>query len=89
LNCSRSTRFRILPLGLRGISATKTAAFGSLKPASLPLHQSSSSASATLAPYFATTTASGTSPQVGDGRPITAASASAGCASSMFSISAG
>ncbi len=78
-----------MPLGLRGISATSTAAFGSLKPASLPLHQASSSAASSVAPFFATTTASGTSPHLGDGRPITAASATAGWPSSMFSTSAG
>ena len=65
------------------------ATFGSLKLASLPLHQASSSASARRMPGFSTTTASATSPQRGDGSPMTAASASAGWPSSMFSTSAG
>ncbi len=87
---SRSTRRGSLPSSLRGRgSVRKTIWVGFfIEPISVR-HSSMSSAASTVWPARSTTTACGVSPHLGWATPMTAASATAGCLTSAFSISAG
>src|SRR5581483_11726190 len=78
--------FWIFPSELRGTSATKRTAAGTLKRASRAVHHATSSSSSTPS---ATTKATPTSPQRSCGTPTTAASTTRGCSCSTASTSAG
>ena len=59
--CSRSTRFKIFPLGFLGIISVNSTAFGCLKRASLSWQKASISSAVSVGSVL-TTTASGDSP---------------------------
>src|SRR5262249_21377193 len=75
---SRSSRFKTLPMALRGSwSKNLSAARRCVLPTLVLNH--SVSAFSSMPPVFATTKATGVSPHFSDGTPTTATSATAGC----------
>src|SRR3546814_5842621 len=74
---SRSSRFKILPDGLRGNTSTNSTEVGHLKPASCVRQNATICCSSTAFPDDLTTIALGVSPHFSWGIPMTAASVTA------------
>src|SRR4029453_395731 len=83
------SRLRILPVAVFGSASTIHTLRGYLYAATCALTWSRNSSAVTLAPGLSTAAAPTSSPSSGWGRPITAASATAGCSYRTSSISRG
>src|SRR5580765_8445669 len=83
----RNSDFSSFPVDVCGNSCTKTKSSGSCHFAKVMAKKVRSSSQLKVTPLFSTTTANGLSCHMGCGTAITAASATAGCATRAFSTS--